>query len=107
FWCVLLMIRRPPRSTLFPYTTLFRSCSDYGLIVGDAGLLEFMQTHDLGPGKGGTHFDLGRPVREIVGALHRLTKQNLDDADLFSMSLSEDPRRQALQRGVYRRQALR
>src|SRR5256885_8309344 len=22
------MIRRPPRSTLFPYTTLFRSCSD-------------------------------------------------------------------------------
>src|SRR4028119_2537215 len=23
-----LMIRRPPRSTLFPYTTLFRSCSD-------------------------------------------------------------------------------
>src|SRR5260370_3056777 len=24
------MIRRPPRSTLFPYTTLFRSASDYG-----------------------------------------------------------------------------
>src|SRR5258708_9889672 len=24
-----LMIRRPPRSTLFPYTTLFRSVSDY------------------------------------------------------------------------------
>src|SRR5260370_8230842 len=24
-----LMIRRPPRSTLFPYTTLFRSC-DHG-----------------------------------------------------------------------------
>src|SRR5690554_7486690 len=22
------MIRRPPRSTLFPYTTLFRSCTD-------------------------------------------------------------------------------
>src|SRR2546430_9726634 len=29
FRCLLfffLMIRRPPRSTLFPYTTLFRSC---------------------------------------------------------------------------------
>src|SRR5262249_56618676 len=26
-----LMIRRPPRSTLFPYTTLFRSCLDMGL----------------------------------------------------------------------------
>src|SRR2546422_9513159 len=24
------MIRRPPRSTLFPYTTLFRSVEDYG-----------------------------------------------------------------------------
>src|SRR5258708_29666952 len=23
------MIRRPPRSTLFPYTTLFRSCGSY------------------------------------------------------------------------------
>src|ERR1035437_10671149 len=26
-----LMIRRPPRSTLFPYTTLFRSVADPGL----------------------------------------------------------------------------
>src|SRR2546422_4187494 len=24
------MIRRPPRSTLFPYTTLFRSCREVG-----------------------------------------------------------------------------
>src|SRR2546427_1792719 len=29
------MIRRPPRSTLFPYTTLFRSAfSDHGVRVG-------------------------------------------------------------------------
>src|SRR2546421_8354873 len=28
------MIRRPPRSTLFPYTTLFRSISTADLIVG-------------------------------------------------------------------------
>src|SRR2546422_8116192 len=26
------MIRRPPRSTLFPYTTLFRSLEDPGLV---------------------------------------------------------------------------
>src|SRR2546422_5613332 len=36
-----LMIRRPPRSTLFPYTTLFRSCSSCPLLCGpslhDAG----------------------------------------------------------------------
>src|SRR2546429_7348141 len=29
-----LMIRRPPRSTLFPYTTLFRSCMHRGYLNG-------------------------------------------------------------------------
>src|SRR3989442_7709568 len=29
-----LMIRRPPRSTLFPYTTLFRSAGQRGHIAG-------------------------------------------------------------------------
>src|SRR2546427_7848897 len=28
------MIRRPPRSTLFPYTTLFRSCHFSGCLLG-------------------------------------------------------------------------
>src|SRR5688572_31566307 len=36
------MIRRPPRSTLFPYTTLFRS------LLGDVGLVAF-QRHGLAP----------------------------------------------------------
>src|SRR3712207_7200323 len=31
------MIRRPPRSTLFPYTTLFRSC---GLLAPSSGEME-------------------------------------------------------------------
>src|SRR5690348_18015058 len=29
------MIRRPPRSTLFPYTTLFRSSSSVNVLGGD------------------------------------------------------------------------
>src|SRR5256885_4832468 len=29
------MIRRPPRSTLFPYTTLFRSAPDPGEVAAD------------------------------------------------------------------------
>src|SRR5260370_41456689 len=33
-----LMIRRPPRSTLFPYTTLFRSQIYAKLIAGEAQL---------------------------------------------------------------------
>src|SRR3712207_7700388 len=36
------MIRRPPRSTLFPYTTLFRSCMgiDVGSVSTDIVLLD-------------------------------------------------------------------
>src|SRR3712207_8242295 len=37
------MIRRPPRSTLFPYTTLFRSC-----IVDDAQWLDRASMQVLG-----------------------------------------------------------
>src|SRR3712207_7228555 len=33
------MIRRPPRSTLFPYTTLFRSFRAWGEEMGRRGLL--------------------------------------------------------------------
>src|SRR3712207_8799099 len=34
-----LMIRRPPRSTLFPYTTLFRSNDGWQMLVNLAGEL--------------------------------------------------------------------
>ena len=51
------LIRAIPR-------TLLPCSSDYGLIVDDKELTEFMQKHDLRQGKGGTYFDLGRPVRE-------------------------------------------
>src|SRR2546430_7037187 len=32
------MIRRPPRSTLFPYTTLFRSLDRYAVAVAERGI---------------------------------------------------------------------
>src|SRR2546422_3855573 len=40
------MIRRPPRSTLFPYTTLFRSPKKYLTQVGDEGF----RKHPIGAG---------------------------------------------------------
>src|SRR3712207_8863736 len=42
------MIRRPPRSTLFPYTTLFRSYSDSKILV-DSISKEYSKSyqHDL------------------------------------------------------------
>src|SRR2546425_10631585 len=53
-----LMIRRPPRSTLFPYTTLFRS-----LVDGIGQEADLSVTHDLGNGaaRAGHH---RRPARE-------------------------------------------
>src|SRR5258707_15378102 len=43
-----LMIRRPPRSTLFPYTTLFRSSG------AGAGTVELEQLPSLRFGRAGT-----------------------------------------------------
>src|SRR5690348_17925388 len=39
------MLRRPPRSTLFPYTTLFRSEGDGGIaVLGNRGVLQLGET---------------------------------------------------------------
>src|SRR2546430_6999275 len=56
------MIRRPPRSTLFPYTTLFRSGLD-----GPGGALDLELAVDdqlisLGPDVGRGEANLGRPL---------------------------------------------
>src|SRR3712207_6911433 len=47
-----LMIRRPPRSTLFPYTTLFRS-SVAGVGVGGGGGISGITVAGIGVGGGG------------------------------------------------------
>src|SRR3712207_8348143 len=55
-----LMIRRPPRSTLFPYTTLFRSPG------GRTRRLHVGRRRDLGGGLGGDGH--AAPVTAGVGA---------------------------------------
>src|SRR3712207_8160429 len=44
-----LMIRRPPRSTLFPYTTLFRSIGNTDTLFGHIRpqIYDFAQRHHL------------------------------------------------------------
>src|SRR6266850_6600471 len=51
FFFFFLMIRRPPRSTLFPYTTLFRSTRSH--LFGRAGLAALR-----GAGRGCGRLDL-------------------------------------------------
>src|SRR2546422_7092347 len=55
------MIRRPPRSTLFPYTTLFRS-RRFVLWVGGIGLLFLL----ISLGAGTPFFKLWGPVMPLV-----------------------------------------
>src|SRR5256884_7506676 len=61
------MIRRPPRSTLFPYTTLFRS-HGAALAIDDAHAVGV-----LGPRGDGTaaHFGLSHDVDLIVGTFSK------------------------------------
>ncbi len=87
--------------------TLRSDSSDYGLMVDDKDLLEFMQLHDLDKDKREKHFGLGRPVREVFGALHKLTGQDFNDRELSMLSLSQDPRRQILQRRIFVQHAKR
>src|SRR5258708_28173479 len=54
------MIRRPPRSTLFPYTTLFRSAITKRLATG-------RPTHGLEPGDEGSGRHPG-PVHRLLDA---------------------------------------
>src|SRR2546430_7608386 len=66
------MIRRPPRSTLFPYTTLFRS---HPLARHDEQLKRF-RTHDAAQAlklKGGESVLLGGMVTQLQ---HRVVQKN-------------------------------
>src|SRR2546429_5227200 len=56
------MIRRPPRSTLFPYTTLFRSVATQGVV----------------PGKQDEGVALARPVTEVLGPRQGVLEPLLD-----------------------------
>src|SRR2546425_8602326 len=47
FFFFFLMIRRPPRSTLFPYTTLFRSRNGSGGLIGQRNEREVSDLYTL------------------------------------------------------------
>src|SRR5260221_6037513 len=63
------MIRRPPRSTLFPYTTLFRSQGDHGAAPERAHDLQAAAVQ-LGQGLGQRQAQSHAVVLPAEGVLH-------------------------------------
>src|SRR5438270_8962831 len=82
------MIRRPPRSTLFPYTTLFRSVygeliaryKEYS-IVGSIGAIAGWDQHTFMPPKGGNH------RAEQMGYLAKLGHEKLTRSEEHTSEL--------------------
>src|SRR5258705_6686665 len=72
------MIRRPPRSTLFPYTTLFRSHRDrYHFVVldGDRGVAG--TAHRVAAATGQSHYHRLVPLEQrVVQHTHRLDRKS-------------------------------
>src|SRR3989442_2818748 len=62
-----LMIRRPPRSTLFPYTTLFRSSRLRSCCAGHPGVPE----RELGPCARVRTYVLPVDARSFAGCVRR------------------------------------
>src|SRR5690349_23744467 len=82
------MIRRPPRSTLFPYTTLFRSDGDQ---VGDVGDRELTGELALGEGRSEEHTSELQSRRDLVCRLLLEKKKSIETTKikiLFQLYLS-------------------
>src|SRR3712207_7405120 len=78
------MIRRPPRSTLFPYTTLFRSCDPDGVARAECGQLLGARTRlaDDHLGAVGQPHDRLDVVAEDHGRDRKSTRLNSSHANI-------------------------
>src|SRR5256885_12841206 len=89
------MIRRPPRSTLFPYTTLFRSLLENACRHGRANALDgcqfgFIRLVDLHGGRSEEHTsELQSPCNLVCRLL--LEKKNTHSSS--SITYTPDPHR--------------
>src|SRR3712207_8077982 len=72
------MIRRPPRSTLFPYTTLFRS-GRVGHVVAGAGAAALEGVEQPEPVADLVHEGVALVVRGEVSAGHRRSEEHTSE----------------------------
>src|SRR3712207_7105167 len=69
------MIRRPPRSTLFPYTTLFRSVRALEACLHGERITGLDHRHDL-------HVRIGKGLPEGLGEDRKSTRLNSSHANI-------------------------
>src|SRR3712207_8642959 len=81
------MIRRPPRSTLFPSTTLFRSMADLSAVearvldaVDEQWAVDLLRTLVAVPSVGGTAAE--SEVQHLVGEDRKSTRLNSSHANI-------------------------
>src|SRR2546427_4212747 len=80
------MIRRPPRSTLFPYTTLFRSHAYDELRATQAQLVQSAKLNALGEMAGGVAHDFNNILAAILGRTQLLLRSEEHTSELQSQS---------------------
>jgi beta-lactamase regulating signal transducer with metallopeptidase domain len=85
--------------------TLIPPGSDMGLRSEDAELAKFAQQHELNEKHEGKEYDFGRPVREIFGALQKLTGQHMGEEELFHAFLEGTTAQKRMKRDLFYRTA--
>ncbi len=86
--------------------TLLPPGSDMGLIAEDKQLREFAHKFDLGQRDDAPFYSFARPVREVFGALHKLTNQQLNDEQLFHIFLDGTDTQRRMKQAMFNQQAL-
>ncbi len=90
-----------------PRTLLQQRSSDMGYRASDKELLAFMQKHDLQENDREGSFSYGRPMREITGALVKLTGTTQGEAELRWVYWGGSDEQKHSQRRIFYRYAQR
>src|SRR5262245_62589441 len=78
------MIRRPPRSTLFPYTTLFRSVAVVG-VHGEVADVERREVLEEVRALGRRHLEVAKPRLHYDGGAGHLIRSEEHTSELQSL----------------------
>lgn len=85
--------------------TLRERGSDMGCRAEGEELAKFAQKHDLDRPDEGKEYGFGRPVREIIGALRKLTGKKFDELQLFDISYEGTAAQKRMKRKIFDRTA--